>query len=119
MGKIGMFLAVSLLMAHTLMPHKHHSNVNDEDHFIEHAQAESLLDYIRLAFHVSPGENHLEEFQTAQGVSLYFPVAEILDFQLSNEILEIEAPKVIFFDAVIEQQFSPDQSNFRGPPQLI
>lgn len=119
MGKIGMLIAISLLMLHSFMPHQHHNQISDEQHTLEHAAADSILDYILLAFHVSPGENHLEDFEKTSSTFYFCANVEICEFQV---IEHQEAPiqsAWVELDFIISHQFLSKQLSFRGPPQLV
>ena len=118
-GKIGMFLAISILMMHSVLPHQHHNQIPDERHSIEHAEANSILDYILLAFHVNPGENHLEEFEKASSISLLFLAVEISECQFIEQPVVVIQSNRVETDHILLQQFLSRQLSFRGPPQLV
>ncbi|MEQ8711839.1 MAG: hypothetical protein RIC80_02420 [Cyclobacteriaceae bacterium] len=119
MGNILVMIAGVLLLFHSMLPHAHHSELNEEQHFQEHEMASSLFDYLQLAFHFDPGQNHLEDYQTA-GFDLTF-IPQYL-------ILVIESALVIEQPEDDNQNFLPYQPDlrirylhrslsFRGPPQ--
>ncbi|WP_421765563.1 hypothetical protein [Ekhidna sp.] len=119
-SKIALFVAVSFLMLHTFMPHHHSDQISEEQHFIEHSEADSLIDFIRLAFHLNPGENHLEEFEQNTGVTLHFPVADFHKIEVPNQVIDIATPSFTKAqDVAIEHQFTSLSLSFRGPPQLV
>ena len=101
------------------MPHMHHDEMSTKDHVIEHDSAESLLDFIQLAFHFNPSENHLEDYQTSN-----------IDFQVLVFCEEVTKPEFIriihstidfgFEDCDFHQPILASYSSisFRGPPEL-
>ncbi|MEQ6168891.1 MULTISPECIES: hypothetical protein [unclassified Ekhidna] len=120
LSKIALFVAVSFLMLHTFMPHHHLDQISEEQHFTEHSEADSLIDFIRLAFHLNPGENHLEEFEQNTGVILHFPVADFHKIEVPNQVVDIVTPSFVEAqDVAIEHQFTSLSLSFRGPPQLV
>ena len=119
-GKIAMTVAVCMLMVHTLIPHHHVSQDSEEEHFLEYAQADSFLDYIKLALHLNPGENHLEEFEKASSLAVSFLVSDIPLFEISvptnlnTDDFSFEETNVLAKDQTVFLSIS-----FRGPPQLV
>ncbi|WP_420578151.1 hypothetical protein [Ekhidna sp.] len=118
-GKIAMTIAVCMLMLHTLMPHHHVNQETEDEHAVEYTYADSLLDYIKLALHLNPGENHLEEFEKTSNLTVYFPVAEIPTFEIplcvecdKDDSFPVES-SVLAKDHLVFLSIS-----FRGPPQL-
>jgi len=113
-----MFLAVSILMLHTFMPHDHHEDVDEISHVIEHETASSFFDFIGLAFHFSPSENHLQDFEkSSKDYSFDFLYAASLNWL-------IELPLSVQLSGVFHDQGSGHvrpahiaHLRFRGPPQ--
>ncbi len=114
-----MFLAISILLMHSTMPHEHHSELSAQEHAIEHSQAETLIDLLQLAFHLSPSENHLEDFQKANSSfhsEIYFDRVDHLIMPIQSVAIEPTQPT--------KQSFLPPKPapisalDFRGPPQL-
>ncbi len=121
LGKIFMFLAVCILMLHTVIPHDHHEDMSEftRTHVIEHESATSWFDYINLAFHFSPAKNHLEDFEKSnQNFSFDFHASyQLLDFKnivenvlenewhIADDSRELRSPYVIL-------------PRFRGPPRI-
>lgn len=117
-GKVAMFIAISILMLHTILPHQHHDQIPDDRHAFEHEQADSLLDYILLAFHANPGENHLEEFEKASSATFIFLAAELGSFEFQYINAEKDQPVWVEYETTLIPQFFYKQISFRGPPQL-
>lgn len=118
-SKLGLLLSVSILLLHSFMPHQHHSEISEERHSLEHKDADSILDYLLLAFHANLGENHLEEYQKASSIASCFVPSDQL-------MLELRADWVVEVDAVyadvepaIHHLLLINQRRFRGPPQLV
>ncbi len=45
---------------HNLIPHQHHNEISGEENEIEHNQANTIFDWVKLIFHEDIGEGHLE-----------------------------------------------------------
>ena len=119
-GNIIVIVAGAILLLHSLLPHAHHSQLNDEQHLEEQQSASSIFDYIQLAFHFDQGENHLEEYQTSGDDISFFSPFLVAVIEWSIVIPIVEDPN---------RYYGPDQSDlrvrhpyshlsFRGPPQL-
>ena len=61
-GKILSFLAITIIIAHTVIPHIHHSEISEKEHIYQHQQAKTIFDYIALAFHSEQQGGGFEEF---------------------------------------------------------
>lgn len=94
------------------------------EHSLEHQQAETLMDWLRLVFHADMGEDHLEHF--AQGESLDVDISiDIafdfdIDFQFFSSLApigETYKPSVFPPDIPIRiPQVDIDGQLLRGPP---
>lgn len=119
MGNIFVIVAGALLLLHSLLPHAHHTQLNDEQHIEEQQTASSILDYLQLAFHFNPGENHLEEYQTAGEDSLFttpFLVA-IIEWSFVAPLLEDDTDAFRPDQSEVKDQYLYRYLSFRGPPQ--
>lgn len=98
-----------------------------EDHELQHQEARSFLDYLKLIFHEDMGEGHLE----------HVVVSSSLNLQLQLTVDELPPCQMIAFSAIqanrIERPSKTDQcfdhlpfhhselhqfQRFRGPPAL-
>ncbi|GEM_PF-948540 len=121
MGHILIVLAAMLLLLHTLLPHEHHSELDAIEHFQAHQQASSIFDYLRLAFHFSPGQNHLEDYQTSgYDLSLISPFILINTDQpvvlMTSETLVKNIPPYL---SELRIKYLHPSLSFRGPPRLV
>ena len=115
---ISILLAGVILLLHTVLPHEHHSELNQEEHLAQHESAEGLLDFIKLTFHMDQGEDHLEKYQGSSSIFLFQAL-------LTDELLVVFHPIDIkksyppsFFQESLHSRFLSSQVRFRGPPHL-
>ena len=119
------YTACAILVLHNMTPHAHHDEMSSEVHEIEHREADSLLDWFKLAFHSDMGEGHLENFISAD--------SQLLDLDLSYNELSVfafticENSEADMFDVQIVEMINPvfkflirdrgTQDFLRGPPR--
>jgi len=119
-GKILSFLAITIIIAHTVIPHIHHSEISEKEHIYQHQQAKTIFDYIALAFHSEQQGGGFEEFVQGQ----YYPgfdsvqvssVAIIFTaFSLSDK--EPQTEEFIISNIPIRNNLYPENLKLRGPP---
>ncbi|MEP1096306.1 MAG: hypothetical protein ABJG78_14415 [Cyclobacteriaceae bacterium] len=117
-GKILMMVAGVILLMHSFLPHSHHDELSDSEHIEVHEEAETILDFFRLAFHVNQGENHLENFKNAQQYQAQFLlIASIIELEFGPVLIE-EAPKSnsTTYISNFQNRFRHKDLSFRGPP---
>lgn len=117
-GKVLMMVAGGILLMHSFLPHSHHDELSDTEHTEVHEEAESILDFFRLAFHVNQGENHLEDFKNSpQYQTQFLLVASIVDLEFGSVLIE-EFPKLnsTAYLSNFQTRFRYKGLNFRGPP---
>ncbi|MEP5612863.1 MAG: hypothetical protein ABJP45_11465 [Cyclobacteriaceae bacterium] len=117
-GKILMMVAGGILLMHSFLPHSHHDELSDTEHVEVHEEAESILDFFRLAFHVNQGENHLEDFKNSQQYQAQFlVVTSIIDLAFGPVLIE-EIPKSnsTTYLSNFQTRFKHKDLSFRGPP---
>lgn len=116
LGKISVLFAGTLLILHGLLPHEHHDEMAGVEHFVAHKQVETWIDYLQVAFHFSPGDNHLEEYQTSD----YYISVDLLpvDVEWAIITLNIEDNSVFLTDASLEKLQRTLSQPWRGPPSL-
>jgi hypothetical protein len=119
-GNIFVIVAGALLLLHSLLPHAHHSQLNNEQHIEEQQTATSLFDYLQLAFHFNPGENHLEEYQTAgdELLSISPFLVAVIEFSFLAPLLDDFNDDFYPEQSDIKGQYLYRHLSFRGPPQL-
>lgn len=117
-GKYLMIVAGAILLLHSFLPHSHHDELSDSEHTEVHEEAETILDFFRLAFHVNQGENHLENFKNAQQYQAQFLlVASIIELEFGPVLIE-EFPKLneTAYLSTFQTRFRHKYLSFRGPP---
>ncbi len=119
--KISLFLAGSILLLHTVLPHEHHSELSGKEHCEQHETAANLVDFIKLVFHMDQGEGHLEKYQTSGQASFLFHailVEELLpDFETIVSS-ENDFPNP-FIQNSLHSRLLSSQLRFRGPPHWV
>lgn len=112
-----MFVAVAILLLHSFLPHSHHDELSEEEHIEVHEEAVTLLDFIRLAFHIDPGKNHLEDFKNAQQYQAQFLLAETeLKIEFQVILLEESPAYTTTYFSNFQTRFRHKGLSFRGPP---
>ena len=112
---IALYFSGAILLLHSVVPHQHHDEVDSAAHYLEHQQAEGILDLLGTAFHLNLGSDHLESFKKSdqsqlqklvgdqyQGVSV---IASVFDH------LSVDNTRHSFVTVVWREVAAP-----RGPP---
>lgn len=117
--KISIILAGSILLMHSILPHEHHSELDVNQHVEEHETATSLLDFIKLAFHVDLGQDHLESYKVDQQeqVTFHLIASPILEFSFEAPCTQAQPQKFIPFEDKLHSRDFPQHLRLRGPPQ--
>jgi len=119
--KILFFNVVVVMVLHTLIPHKHHGEMTDEEHNITHNKANEIIDIIRLAFHQG-SSNNLDYYTLSEPLSLskidfngldFFAGVIPIDFKL---LPKNESPTSTISPYVIINPFIFHSNSLRGPP---
>ena len=119
-SKVGLLLAASILMLHSLLPHEHHDEISAERHSYEQKGADSLLDHLLLAFHANLGENHLEEYEKSSAiVALVFIAVEEINYEFTSQWVIVKEEEYCQTESLSNHLLLTNQYRFRGPPQLI
>ena len=111
---IALIIAGSLLLLHSLIPHEHHSELDEIAHIEQHQEADDLFDFLKLVFHLDFGGEHLENFKTA---NYFYITPDLFDAEIFAPTYQLTAPQlpsgeIQTYTAVHEIQ----QLTFRGPP---
>lgn len=113
---ISLVLAGALLLLHSLVAHKHHSELDEATHVVQHEEADDLYDYLQLIFHIDMGGDHLKDYKN---VNFTFISPDFFD----SSILEITY--YLIQSDQFQVEFILDNSipricglQFRGPPTL-
>ena len=112
-------LAGAILLLHTVLPYEHHDELNQNQNIEAHATANSLLDYIKLAFHVDLGEDNLEGYKITQHEQLNFDLILFFTLDFSFEIQNTAAASQHFvnFEEKLHSRYYSRHLSLRGPPQ--
>ena len=111
-------MAGLMLLAHSFMPHEHHEENALDEHIVEQESAESLLDFLKLAFHFNQGENHLEELEVPQNFQAIALPYSFLVEAISFEPLFFEVTTNGFSHhlSIFQNHLLDHYLSFRGPP---
>ena len=112
-------LAGAILLLHTVLPHEHHSELNEVEHVAQHESAKGLLDFIKMAFHMDQGEGRLEKYQVS-GINFLFPaiLAEKLSVIFQPVVLFEKSFPISLSEEHFHSRFLSSHLRFRGPPHL-
>ncbi|MGL1888106.1 MAG: hypothetical protein OCD76_16440 [Reichenbachiella sp.] len=119
---IFLFLALSLLMLHSIMPHQHHDDNETVEEYQEHQEAQDLLDYLMLAFHISQGEEHLEEFQVSGSTVMLNHTVVVAVFELVYQPKVVDESNTEYetnFFVLTTSESIVEGYSFRGPPSIV
>jgi len=119
-GKISIILAGAILLFHSFLPHDHHYELDDDQHFEAHQTAATLLDFIKLAFHVDLGQDHLESYNVAQQeqIALDLMIIPNFDYLLGPIFITVTPAKHFPFQDKLHSRHLIKHLSLRGPPQL-
>lgn len=106
---------------HSVMAHQHHSELDYNEHIEAHESATSFLDFIKLAFHVDLGEDHLEDYEVVQQAELNFDlfVTTVLDISFDLENTTSGSQQLFVFQEKLHSQYLSRHLSLRGPPTSI
>jgi len=114
-----MILAMSLLIAHMVIPHVHHQQLYEGEEIGQPESAKSFLDYIKIALHTDLGSNHLEVYYGQDtNFDQVITCTDIETFNLSPALETISEKPVI---SSLDIQYSIveyDLIESRGPPRV-
>lgn len=118
--KISIAIAGTILLMHSVLPHEHHTELNDNQNIQAHERATSLLDFIKLAFHIDLGQDHLEKYKAASQEQVTFDsyVSEIPDFSLETVYFENESQKFLAYKNNLYSKYYSRHHSLRGPPYM-
>lgn len=113
------------MLLHSIVPHIHHDATQAAQHEIEQKSAHEILDILELMFHVDMGEDHLENFQSANGFDLdlkaglqlhslfnFCLISDIYDITISDDFTTRDFPD----DVPIPLSILSAPLDLRGPP---
>ncbi|MFT7034426.1 MAG: hypothetical protein ACJA2S_002940 [Cyclobacteriaceae bacterium] len=113
-------LAGAIFMLHTVLPHEHHSELKATEHEVQHETANSLLDFLKLAFHMDQGEGHLEDYQASN--TIHFNLDAVVSWLVVPSFVPVlsytlSTPHYTAQNEIPPRYFS-SALRFRGPPKL-
>lgn len=114
---------------HSTIPHQHSNELSDYDQSKTFAEADGLIDYVKLLFLTDLGECHMETFDQGEQFDFAseFQVESIVNIlplphdisstqQIHNQLIR----KINYRDQVpIVRHYFLSHINFRGPPTLV
>ncbi|MDZ7845670.1 MAG: hypothetical protein U5L96_02190 [Owenweeksia sp.] len=119
-----LFLALSLMMLHNIVPHQHHSDLDTDQHCLasDHQQ-DDLLDLLSDLFHVDLGGDHLENLRGGESTKVFTGITAILvdDAPVIAEprLLLDEKPAVTAHNLPLPKRISITLRSLRSPPFTI
>lgn len=115
---ISLILAGALLLLHTFIPHHHHSELDEMEHYEQHQQADNLYDLLQLAFHVDLGSDHLEAFKTVSFDYVHPYSFDCKTISVSSYQLIHITPTPQDFE-LLQAPNLLESLKFRGPPCMV
>lgn len=116
-----LFIATTIVLLHSIIPHSHHSELSAEQHLQEHENASSILDYLSLAFHLDHEDGQFEDFTPGQ----YSTPQHLQPFLNSPQVLAIEIQTIAAgsrtwtsLEPVFVDRSAANSSGLRAPPTL-
>ena len=115
-----------IIVLHALVLHVHHDQISDARHEEEHISADSWVDYVKLLLQVDLGDEHLENFQTANGYDLQLVAAPVIipacgiviehSLLVSSELRFIVNNGYSDHDDPLPTRYFHSTTALRGPP---
>jgi len=118
-------LVVNMVLFHAVVPHKHHDQMQDGENIVVHENADTIIDFLALGFHLNPDRGHLENYypsnaQPSEDRDTPFP---FLTFIPENFFSTVSIQSQEFFPAETSELFNNSILSaymLRGPPvQLL
>jgi hypothetical protein len=116
------------LLLHSIIPHQHSSDLDNSATNEAYADADGLVDYIKLMFLTDLGEGHMETYDQGKGIDLNvdFHVEFTPDFAILIDKLTIKSLSNNNFassinhtyDIPILRRYFLSNIDFRGPPLM-
>ena len=123
-----LFLSASLILLHSIIPHQHYAELDNKTKNEVYAEAEGIIDYIKLMFLSDLGEGHMETFDQGKGIDLNLDfqyelvpdisvlIDRVLLWNYDNDNFNII--QIYVDDVPITRQYFLSHIDFRGPPNL-
>lgn len=120
---ITVFSALLIVLLHSFIPHKHHSEFSFTEHESVHQEASNIIDFLSLAFHVDHGEKHLEEFTVAgadvHSIDTEFQIPVAFDQSFISGTPVFNEKQVGFTsEPSVSNLLLTCEHSLRGPPSL-
>lgn len=121
-----MYVAATLMLAHSLVPHFHVQQNSSETHVEQHEDASSLLDYLTLAFHHEQYDGQLEIYVASDATEVNFDLDQSIitsdfDFVSPNTTSSTEVPAKKYGDHSLfaSSEAAIQTYSLRGPPNIL
>lgn len=111
---------------HSTIPHKHSNELGDYDQSAAFAEADGLIDYVKLLFLTDLGEGHMETFE--QGENFDFDTEYQIESspKIAHFFAEVSTSSHIDNSLIYQSNYTDDvpivrryfleHIDFRGPP---
>jgi hypothetical protein len=122
------YLAASILLLHSIIPHKHLNDLDNGARSETYAEADGVVDYIKLMFLTDLGEGHMETFDQGKEINLnvdfqfdFTPDIAVLANKLSFVSLSndnyTKRTNCTYNVPILRRDFLSN-IDFRGPPTV-
>lgn len=117
-----------MISLHTLFPHEHHDELSSVEHEVQHLEADSLIDFIKLIFHEDMGEGHLEHVVVGHILSLDFQLdynfqnvtyQQYAFLSTENRLNNTQVKEEFVLHDISPQRIYYQEPTHRGPPSNI
>lgn len=117
-----LFHATGIILLHSFIPHLHHGEMTNVEHYMSHKNANDIIDYLGLAFQQGSSDNLTnyissdQQTDTDKDLDCFQSQAEanpeLQAAVLSNERLHFKTRSQISFDYL-----NASSNRLRGPPK--
>ena len=114
---------------HSIIPHQHSNELIDYDQSEAFAEADGLIDYVKLLFLTDLGEGHMENFEQGENYDLVYEFQVESHFTIIYFCSEFSSPNhidnnlvntsIYENDVPITKQYFLSHIDFRGPPTIV
>ena len=108
-----------IVMSHLAVPHLHHGEMTSNEHQLSHEEANSIIDYLSLAFQ-QDSYNTLENYVYSNSFPekcKFYALPTYAELKFSGRRL-IPEEKVRFFNTPFRSSVELLPSGLRAPPQV-
>lgn len=117
--------AMLIALVHMLLPHEHVHTENSPEHISQHRKANSIFDFLTLAFQHEQYDGQMEHFDSSDEIDIDFDLLPLaFQWAIINEVdidfLFIEE-RVLHFDRTdhCKTDIHASVKTYRGPPTIL